>query len=128
MKAILILLALAIGVASMEKAKYLQTPVENPEQDLVYTQKSYWFDQILDHFDYKTTTHWKQRYYVIGDYFNPNVGPVLMYICGEYNCDGIPESRQWPVVLAQRWQGLVVVLEHRYYGQSMPFGNNSLKL
>ena len=49
---------------------------------MVYDQKQYWFDQILDHYDYKSTTLWKQRYYVVDNYFNPNVGPVILYICG----------------------------------------------
>jgi hypothetical protein len=82
----------------------------------------------LDHYDYRTTTHWKQRYFVIEDYFKPNVGPVILYICGEYTCNGVPESRQWPIVMAQRLMGLVLVLEHRYYGESLPFGNDSYKL
>lgn len=30
--------------------------------------------------------------------------------------------------MAQKLQGLILVLEHRYYGQSMPFGNDSLNL
>lgn len=30
--------------------------------------------------------------------------------------------------MAQKMQGLILVLEHRYYGQSMPFGNDSLHL
>ena len=82
----------------------------------------------MDHFDYKTTTTWKQRYHVIENFFNPNVGPVILYICGEYTCNGVPEARQWPILMAQRWQGLVIAVEHRYYGKSMPFGNDSLKL
>lgn len=51
-----------------------------------------------------------------------------MFICGEYVCPGIPEARKWAVVLAERTQGLVLVLEHRYYGKSLPFGNSSLSL
>jgi lysosomal Pro-X carboxypeptidase len=30
--------------------------------------------------------------------------------------------------MANRLQGLVLVLEHRFYGQSMPFGSESLNL
>ena len=84
-------------------------------------QKEMWFDQVLDHYDYKETKFWKQRYFVIDTYFKPSVGPVFLYICGEYNCNGVPEARQWVVLMAQRLQGLILTLEHRFYGQSMPF-------
>ncbi len=45
-------------------------------------KKQYWFDQILDHYDYETTKLWKQRYFVIDNYFKPAVGPVIFFICG----------------------------------------------
>lgn len=127
-KTLLLVLCLALALQAKERLRNLQTPVEDPENELVFDQKQYWFDQVLDHFNYKTSSTWKQRYFVISDYFNPNVGPVLLYICGEYTCPGIPDSRHWPIVMAQRWQGLILVLEHRFYGASMPFGNDSLKL
>lgn len=81
-KTIIFLLCLIIALQARERLRNLQKPIEDPEQELVYDQKQYWFDQVLDHFDYKTTTYWKQRYFVISDYFNPNVGPVLLFICG----------------------------------------------
>lgn len=65
---------------------------------------------------------------MIEDYFNPKVGPVFLFICGEYTCSGVPAARQWVVTMAQRLQGLVLVLEHRFYGQSLPFGLNSYTL
>lgn len=27
-------------------------------------QKLYWFDQVTDHYDYRSATYWKQRYWV----------------------------------------------------------------
>lgn len=51
-----------------------------------------------------------------------------MFICGEYTCPGIPKTRQWVLTMAQQLQGLVLVLEHRFYGKSMPFGNDTMKL
>lgn len=62
---------------------------------------------------------------MIDNYFNPKVGPVFLFICGEYTCNGVPEARQWVVVMAQRLQGIVITLEHRFYGKSLPFGNKS---
>ncbi len=55
-------------------------------------------------------------------------GPVFLLICGEYTCHGIPKDRQWISTLAERLQGLVLVLEHRFYGESLPFGNDSYEL
>lgn len=110
MRVVVVLLALLIVLQAREKLKYLEKPVEGAENELVFDQKQFWFNQILDHFDYKSTAYWKQRYYVIDNYFNPKVGPVILFICGEYTCNGVPESRQWPVVMAQRWQGLILVL------------------
>lgn len=49
---------------------------------MVYGQKEYFFDQVVDHYNYQDTTLWKQRYFAIEDYFNPAKGPVFLYICG----------------------------------------------
>lgn len=73
-------------------------------------QREYVFDQITDHFNYNNVALWKQRYWVIDDYFTPSVGPVFLFICGESTCKGVPERRQWIVTLAQRLKGLVLVL------------------
>lgn len=94
----------------------------------MFAQNQLWFKQIVDHANYQSSSTWDQRYWVIDNFFNPNVGPVFLFICGEYVCQGVPDSRQWVVTLAQKLQGLILVLEHRYYGQSMPFKNDSLNL
>jgi len=44
------------------------------------------FDQIIDHSEYLTPAQqstWKQRYFVFNQFFDPKVGPVILYICGE---------------------------------------------
>ncbi|EAR93700.2 serine carboxypeptidase S28 family protein (macronuclear) [Tetrahymena thermophila SB210] len=91
-------------------------------------QTQLWFDyQLTDHFNITNNRTWSQRYWVLDQYYNPQNGSVLLYICGEYTCPGIPEERQFPILLAQKFSSLVLVLEHRFYGNSMPFGDQSMK-
>lgn len=68
-----------------------------------------------------------QRYYVMDDYFNPQFGPVILYICGEATCKGFNGNHSWVGVLAQQFHGIVLSLEHRYYGSSYPLGSKSLE-
>jgi hypothetical protein len=66
----------------------------------------------------------------------PEKGSVLLYICGEYTCNnaficsgpGVNPDRLFVIDLAKRYDALILVLEHRYYGNSMPFGDQSLLL
>jgi hypothetical protein len=64
----------------------------------------------LDHYDYRNTTLWNQRYWIYNEYFNPAVGPVFLYICGEWICDGVPETRTWILTYTQRLRGMVIAL------------------
>lgn len=127
MKLLLAVLLLVLVAAYKERERDVYAPVET-DHPMVFAQKQYEFTQVLDHYDYKSTAVWKQRYWAIEDFFNPNVGPVFLFICGEYTCQGVPPARQWVVTMAQRLQGLILVLEHRFYGASLPFGVNSYTL
>ena len=65
---------------------------------------------MVDHFNYQSTGYWKQRYFAIEDYFDPKIGNVFLYICGEYTCPGVPTSRQWVVSMAQKFKSLILVV------------------
>ena len=41
---------------------------------------------------------------------------------------GVPSERKFSIELAKRYQSLILVLEHRYYGSSLPLGVESLQL
>jgi hypothetical protein len=65
---------------------------DDPKYDIIFgnklvtnkvlNQEQYWFDQIVDHYNYYTTSYWKQRYWVDLEGFKPKSGPVFLYICG----------------------------------------------
>lgn len=130
MKLLILSLLLFSVLALRDDPKYWQKIDDGDEnlKTILKAQTQLNFTQIVDHFNYQTSQTWTQRYWVVDNFFNPNVGPVFLFICGEYVCQGVPDSRQWVATMAQKLQGLILVLEHRYYGKSMPFGNDSLNL
>ncbi|CAO0802202.1 unnamed protein product [Mucor circinelloides] len=80
----------------------------------------FYFDQPIDHFSSNQTT-FKHRYWANTDAYKPG-GPVILYNAGETPADG----RSYYVVnstmaeLAKNLNGIVIVMEHRFYGKSMP--------
>ena len=89
-------------------------------------QQLQYFDQILDHYSYLPAQFWKQRYYVDDSHFTHN-GPVMLLIGGEGPCGGISET-SWTYSLAQQTGALIIALEHRYYGESLPLRQASFEI
>jgi pimeloyl-ACP methyl ester carboxylesterase len=90
-----------------------QSGLSLPQQQVQY------FDQILNHYNYANPQFWKQRYFVNSTFYTHS-GPVLLVLCGEGPCGGVPDQ-SWIINLAKEVHGLVIALEHRYYGDSLPF-------
>ncbi|PVF95215.1 peptidase S28 [Serendipita vermifera] len=82
------------------------------------------FPQLLDHDNPRTSPLFEQRYWVNARHFKPG-GPVIVIDGGETSGEdrlpfldtGIAD------ILAKATKGLGVVLEHRYYGESVPVKN-----
>jgi pimeloyl-ACP methyl ester carboxylesterase len=78
----------------------------------------------LDHTSPTDKRSFKLRYWYNNDHFDAKdlKAPMFLYICGEYTCQP-PEGfgRAFPHQLAKEHKGLMLVLEHRYYGKSQPF-------
>ncbi|KAI8983964.1 serine carboxypeptidase S28-domain-containing protein [Mycotypha africana] len=87
----------------------------------------FYFDQPVDHFSSDTTT-FKHRYWANTDAYTAG-GPVILYNAGEVAAD----ERSFYVInssmaeLARELNGIVIVMEHRFYGESMPALNYSAK-
>lgn len=81
------------------------------------------FTQPLDHFT-DTGFTWEQRYWVSYRHYKAG-GPVIVLDSGEDPGTGrLPYMDTGIVdILANATGGLGVVLEHRYYGQSIPVQN-----
>ncbi|CDO68396.1 hypothetical protein BN946_scf184815.g43 [Trametes cinnabarina] len=84
----------------------------------------------LDHFGKRKDT-FKNRYWVNDTYYKTG-GPVFLFDSGEQNAEPLlPYYLQEyhglsaTMRLAQRYNGVAILWEHRYYGDSLPFPENT---
>lgn len=107
----------------------LQQPATSSQNTLVEdlasapTFPQYNFTQPLDHFE-STGFTFNQRYWVSDRYYKPG-GPVIVLDSGESSGTGRLVYMQQGIVdiLTNATNGLGIVLEHRYYGASVPVMN-----
>ncbi|KAM0315814.1 hypothetical protein ACHAO8_003668 [Botrytis cinerea] len=97
---------------------------------LAYTAHT--IDQPIDHFPNDpayaphTNATFKQRYWYDAKYYKPG-GPVYLYIGGETNGQNRFSNLQTGIIqiLMEATNGLGIILENRYYGQSWPFNTST---
>ncbi|KAI9056848.1 peptidase S28 [Trametes sanguinea] len=90
---------------------------------------TYYFDQLIDHENPSLGT-FKQRYWFNYQYYQPG-GPVILMNAGEGDASPlvpylVPELGI-PGVLAKEFNGVAVLLEHRFFGLSSPYPDLSVK-
>nr|POF18275.1 lysosomal pro-x carboxypeptidase [Quercus suber] len=89
--------------------------------------KTYYYNQKLDHFNYRldSYTTFKQRYVINYRYWGgANASaPIFAYLGAEF-----PLDEEFPNIgflsdNAPNFKALQVYIEHRYYGESVPYGS-----
>mmetsp|Transcript_15867 Transcript_15867/g.29059 ORF Transcript_15867/g.29059 Transcript_15867/m.29059 type:complete len:449 (-) Transcript_15867:27-1373(-) len=95
---------------------------------IAYNQTQLEFNQTIDHFHLplQDAGIFTQRYWVVDDYFNPSQQRVFLLLCGEAECPGVNTARLFPIIAAKNFNALIFVLEHRYYGESQPYGPSAM--
>ena len=85
-----------------------------------------YFTQRLDHFDRSVHAMWQQKYYVNDSLWN-GTGPVLFLFGHERDMSADLVAGTWVINwLAEHFGGLIVCLEHRFYGESWPTNDTSI--
>lgn len=84
------------------------------------------YQQSIDHFGALPGGAFSQRYWVDSQYASQSAdAPVLYHICGEGDAEQGYFLDDNALAWAKTLGAHVVFLEHRYYGQSLPFGDLS---
>eukprot|EP00123_Amoebidium_parasiticum_P015372 comp22934_c1_seq1/m.36337 comp22934_c1_seq1/g.36337 ORF comp22934_c1_seq1/g.36337 comp22934_c1_seq1/m.36337 type:complete len:507 (-) comp22934_c1_seq1:219-1739(-) len=105
-------------------AKSTAEEVQANEKDVA--EEQWYTQQTLDHFDFSDTRTWRQRFFVNDKFFKPGSNaPVFLCVGGEGPpLDGSVVSYSdhcnLAVEMLPKTGGLMLALEHRYYGKSLP--------
>jgi len=80
-----------------------------------------WFTQTVDHYDPLNNATFQQQYYVNDTYWSGPGGPIFLLLGGEgpIGPDDVLSHFVLPTY-AQKFGALIISVEHRFYGKSMP--------
>ncbi len=87
------------------------------------------FEQLIDHKNASLGT-FPQRYYYNNEFWAGPGSPVVFFTPGESafeGYEGYTSTQTLPGLFAQAIGGAIVVVEHRYWGQSTPFDKLTTK-
>ncbi|KAL4144176.1 hypothetical protein QTP88_006399 [Uroleucon formosanum] len=79
----------------------------------------------VNHFSYANNDTFKLKYLMNDKYWNVNKGPIFFYTGNEGRIEDFCDNTGFMWEISREFEALVVFAEHRYYGESMPYGMNS---
>ncbi|KAJ9178023.1 hypothetical protein P3X46_009943 [Hevea brasiliensis] len=96
-----------------------------PSYELPPEYEIHYYTQTVDHFNYKPDSYatFQHRYILNYKYWGGanSSSPIFVYTGEE--TDVTYDVETFILDLAARFKGLLLYIEHRYYGESMPFGS-----
>ncbi|KAI1722640.1 serine carboxypeptidase s28 domain-containing protein [Ditylenchus destructor] len=102
-----------------------QVQAEPPKPTFTYSwSEEYYEGMPIDHFSFTDTRTFKLRYLINTTYFVTN-GPIFFYTGNEGGIEGFAENTGFMWDIAPEYKAAVVFAEHRFYGKTKPFGNDS---
>ncbi|KAM0835608.1 hypothetical protein ACQ4PT_062829 [Festuca glaucescens] len=84
-----------------------------------------YYTQRLDHFNAALASYctFQQRYLVNATYWGGKTSPIFVYAGNEGNVELFTNNTGFMWELAPQFRAMLVFIEHRYYGHSVPFGS-----
>ncbi|KAJ7944572.1 Lysosomal Pro-X carboxypeptidase [Quillaja saponaria] len=83
------------------------------------------FEQRLDHFSFSDLPKFQQKYLISTEHWvgPQRLGPIFFYCGNEGYIEWFAENTGFVWEIAPQFGAMVVFPEHRYYGESMPYGS-----
>ncbi|TVU26845.1 hypothetical protein EJB05_29413, partial [Eragrostis curvula] len=84
-----------------------------------------WYAQRLDHFNAAPASYvtFQQRYLVNDTFWGGRTAPIFLFAGGEADVELYSNYTGFLWEAAPRFRAMVLFIEHRYYGRTMPFGS-----
>ena len=126
----LVSLASATSLPKFPLSDPVSRSVQRRQDDNTYPPN--YIQQPIDHFpdspryEPHTNDTFTQRYYFDSSYYKPG-GPVFLYIGGETSGPSRFSNLETGIIqiLMSQFNGLGVILENRYYGESYPYNTST---
>ncbi|KAK7097322.1 lysosomal Pro-X carboxypeptidase-like isoform X1 [Littorina saxatilis] len=90
-----------------------------------FSYKTMYMTQNVDHFGFDNTQTYQQRYLVSNQFWNDDGGPIFFYTGNEGDIAWFCNNTGFMWDTAPEFKALLVFAEHRYYGESLPYGKDS---
>ncbi|KAH7671869.1 Lysosomal Pro-Xaa carboxypeptidase protein [Dioscorea alata] len=88
---------------------------------------THYFPQILDHFTFTPNSSklFSQKYLLNSTFWPSSSSPIFVYTGNEGDIEWFTSNTGFMFDIAPTFNALLVFIEHRFYGESLPFGNDS---
>ncbi|XP_059127257.1 lysosomal Pro-X carboxypeptidase-like isoform X1 [Peromyscus eremicus] len=132
-RALLLLPFLSLGAATTirsrsETLSSLSLPTSpTPDPAVAYSYSVLYFEQKVDHFGFSDTRTFKQRYLKADKHWKRDGGSILFYTGNEGDIVWFCNNTGFMWDVAEDMKAMLVFAEHRYYGESLPFGEDTFK-
>ncbi|CAD5216733.1 unnamed protein product [Bursaphelenchus okinawaensis] len=109
----------------------LRDPLTLIDQNAINGEDKYsWAEERLDvpvdHFSFADTREFELRYFINLTHYQPG-GPIFFYTGNEGKLEVFAQNTGFMWDIAPEYGAAVVFAEHRFYGNSKPFGDESFK-
>ncbi|XP_030522323.1 lysosomal Pro-X carboxypeptidase-like [Rhodamnia argentea] len=111
---------------SLQRKNFLRDPERAVSASVSNDFETFFFNQTLDHFNYRpeSYTTFRQRYLINSKYWGGanSSAPIFVYLGAEEPIDEDLIGIGFLTDNAAQFKALLVYIEHRYYGESIPLG------